>query len=449
VKQVPKIKIPFLTYQRMAKEDVIGLRTKIFSDYGDIAAGKIAGNINYYLAHPDYAKHILKDNPNNYFNKHALTCQLFHPLIGKGLFIINDRMQWHRDRMTANVSFDPKVYFEDYAETVTSLCSRMLTRWKTVYSDGHAIDLNHELGALIISFIQQTVFTHIEIDTQALADILLKLSDLIKIKLHTLPWLWGFSSANRAYQQYLVKVKTLSADIIQSRLQGTEKWDDILGYYIDEYRHLPVAEQLKKLSDQVMAFFAVGYFTTYSLISWILVEMALNPQIEQCIAAEVRQVLGDRPPCYSDVSSLNYLSLVIKETLRLHPSAFSLMRQTSKNDCLDDYFIQGNAGIILSIYHIHRHRDFWVNPEKFDPERFRHNPSGQENPFAYIPFGSGERRCPGASFSTLEATLAIASLIQRCNLTLPENTIIKSRMTTLLTISPDVNHMLLHFKKYS
>ena len=229
-------------------------------------------------------------------------------------------------------------------------------------------------------------------------------------------------------------------------MHETQQWDDILNHYIDEYRHLPTEIQVKKLTDQLMSLFSVGYFTTYSLISWILVEMSLNPHIEQRITEEVKQVLGGGLPNYNDIGSLNYLSLVIKESLRLHPSVFAIMRETSENDVIGDYFIQRNSGVTLSTYHIHRHRDFWHAPEKFDPERFRNNPLGQNNRFAYIPFGGAQRRCPGASFSSLEVTIVIALLVQQFNLSLLPNTTVQPHITTLLTMNPNVHHMLLHFK---
>src|SRR3990167_7392569 len=119
MKQAPKIKIPFLTYYRMAKHDLIGLRTKIFSEYGDIARGKVKGFVNYNIAHPDYAKHILQDNQDNYFPRHPLFREVFLPFLGvNSLVMVNNMSQWYRNRITANVSFEPRVYFNDYAHTI-------------------------------------------------------------------------------------------------------------------------------------------------------------------------------------------------------------------------------------------------------------------------------------------------------------------------------------------
>ena len=167
---------------------------KSFPDYGDIAQRKMSGKINYYLGHPDHAKHIFQNNPTNYFKKHALTRELLSPILGDGLFITNDAVQWHRDRITANISFDPKLYFEEYTQTLTSLCSSLFDKWNAHYTDGKIIDLNFEFGALILSFVQHSLFTHVNIDSVELAVILMKISELIKTKIHQISWLWNFSS---------------------------------------------------------------------------------------------------------------------------------------------------------------------------------------------------------------------------------------------------------------
>ena len=90
--------------------------------------------------------------------------------------------------------------------------------------------------------------------------------------------------------------------------------------------------------------------------------------------------------------------------------------------------------------------DFWNNPEGFDPKRFADNPLGQENPFAYIPFGADKRKCPGSSFSMLEVMVTIAMIVQRFYLDLPPNAEVKSIVTTLFTMRPSVDKFRLRYK---
>jgi enediyne biosynthesis protein E7 len=65
---------------------------------------------------------------------------------------------------------------------------------------------------------------------------------------------------------------------------------------------------------------------------------------------------------------------------------------------------------------MHRHPDFWEDPETFDPERFTPERSAGRPHFAYIPFGGGPRQCIGNTFALTEAQLVLATVAQRYRL---------------------------------
>ena len=136
-----------------------------------------------------------------------------------------------------------------------------------------------------------------------------------------------------------------------------------------------------------------------------------------------------------------YLAAVIKETLRLYPASFAIMRQAVEDDEVNGFYIPKKSGIVISVSHIHRHPDFWRNPEGFDPVRFIDNPLGQADRYAYIPFGAGERNCIGSFFSTMEVTLIIAMILQRFHIYLPPNSKIEPFITSLIAMRPNINNM--------
>jgi cytochrome P450 len=67
----------------------------------------------------------------------------------------------------------------------------------------------------------------------------------------------------------------------------------------------------------------------------------------------------------------------------------------------------------VSQFATHRHRRFWEDPEAFDPGRFTAQREAARHPYAYFPFGGGPRACIGSHFAMLEATIAVALLLQR------------------------------------
>lgn len=446
MKQAPEIKIPFFEYYRLATTDPIGLRTRIFFEYGEIASRKLKGITTYHLSHPDYLKRVFKDNQENYFPRHYILRMLFEPVFGKHSLLLTDNLEeWIRDRNIANISFDPKVYFDEYSKTITNLTKIMLERWAIEYQDGQYIDVVQEVGTLVLLIVIKTIFNE-EADVKFLFDAVTNLPEFFKKRTRTLPFLWYFSSERRLCELLLKKVKAEAFDKIIRRFQMTSV-DDMLGQFLQEYKDLPREELITLMSEHVITFTVVGYFTTMSLILWVLVELSYHPEVERKVTAEVNKVIGNRLPTFDDLNQLKYLSMVIKETLRLHPPLFTLLRGAIDSDTLGEFAIPKGSGVSLNIYQVHRHPDFWNNPEGFDPERFLNNPLGQSHPFAYLPFGSGQRRCPGSGFSTMEAMLMISMIVQRAQLCLPAYSVVAPFLTTpMITMRPNIKQMRLHFK---
>jgi cytochrome P450 len=67
----------------------------------------------------------------------------------------------------------------------------------------------------------------------------------------------------------------------------------------------------------------------------------------------------------------------------------------------------------VSQFATHRHPRFWEQPQTFDPARFTADRERARHPHAYFPFGAGPRACIGSHFAMLEATIAVAQLLQR------------------------------------
>lgn len=133
-------------------------------------------------------------------------------------------------------------------------------------------------------------------------------------------------------------------------------------------------------------------------------ELALNQDIQQKVHEEVAEVNGTLKGArltYDSLSKLKYLDQVISEALRKWPPAIFTNRK-----CTKDYEIEINGNNVLiergkavwiPIYSIHHDPEFYENPKKFDPDRFRDENKDKIIPGSYIPFGIGPRACIGES----------------------------------------------------
>jgi cytochrome P450 len=77
------------------------------------------------------------------------------------------------------------------------------------------------------------------------------------------------------------------------------------------------------------------------------------------------------------------------------------------------------ALVALSPWVIQRHEQHWSEPNAFRPERFLSDANADDRRWgrdAFLPYGLGPRKCPGAAFALQEALLVLAELVRRYEL---------------------------------
>ena len=77
------------------------------------------------------------------------------------------------------------------------------------------------------------------------------------------------------------------------------------------------------------------------------------------------------------------------------------------------HLLSADAYVGVVPWALHRHPDFWPDPERFDPERFETKRSAGRHSYCYLPFAAGPRTCIGAGFAMLETQLVLAQILQR------------------------------------
>ena len=100
-------------------------------------------------------------------------------------------------------------------------------------------------------------------------------------------------------------------------------------------------------------------------------------------------------PAFEHLPELKLLQRVLCEALRMYPPAWAMDREAIGADNIGGHTIPAGAVVFFPPYFVHRHRDFWPEPEKFDPERFNEETAGKRHRYAFVPFGGGNRLCVG------------------------------------------------------
>lgn len=167
-----------------------------------------------------------------------------------------------------------------------------------------------------------------------------------------------------------------------------------------------------ELLDQVRSLVAAGYDTTAAAAAWLVVELGRNEAVFAAVCDEVRTVLGDRPPAIETLRSLPLVTGAVSETLRLWPAGFVAPRWSIAPSDLLGFQIPADRLVLYSPYVTGRMPDLWPDPDQFDPTRWgadRPDP----DPYAFVTFGGGARRCLGFAMATLELHVLAVRLAQR------------------------------------
>ena len=126
---------------------------------------------------------------------------------------------------------------------------------------------------------------------------------------------------------------------------------------------------------QVITFLIAGHETTSGLLSFAVYFLLQNPEVLARAYAEVDRVLGPDPavkPTYAQVNQLTYVGQVLKEALRLWPTAPVFALAPYKDTVIGGkYRMKRSYQTVVLSPMLHRDRSVWgERAEVFDPEHF-------------------------------------------------------------------------------
>ena len=151
-------------------------------------------------------------------------------------------------------------------------------------------------------------------------------------------------------------------------------------------------------------------------------ELVKNPTVMLKAQTEIRSIFhGKKHVDEESVHELKYLKSVIKETLRLHPPVPLLLpRECSERCQIKGYEIPEKSKVIVNIWAIGRDPNYWIEAEKFLPERFLDSlVDFKGSDFQFLPFGAGRRICPGITFGMANVEVTLANLLYHFDWKLP------------------------------
>ncbi|CAF4004958.1 unnamed protein product [Rotaria sp. Silwood1] len=159
-----------------------------------------------------------------------------------------------------------------------------------------------------------------------------------------------------------------------------------------------------------------GYETTSTALAYACYVLATNPneqrKLQEHIDTHFNPTTEHENPSYEVIAEMDYLDMFIRETLRMYPTAPSVVHRQN----VEEFHIS-NIGTIpvgtlitANMYSLHFNPNLWgpVDPHTFYPERF----VTKRHPLAWIPFGIGPRNCVGMRFALIEMKVVLVRLLK-------------------------------------
>ncbi|KAG0605005.1 hypothetical protein M758_9G025200 [Ceratodon purpureus] len=164
-----------------------------------------------------------------------------------------------------------------------------------------------------------------------------------------------------------------------------------------------------------------GAETQSSTIEWVMAYLLRHRDVMQRAQAEVDNVVGsERVVQETDLEHLPYLDAVVKEVMRVQPSAPIGVNHESREECrVAGYNLPARTRLIFNIHAIHRDPSVYDRPKEFDPSRFL-NASSEGLQYQLMPFGAGRRICPGMPLANINMTHILAHLLHSFDWDLPD-----------------------------
>ncbi len=191
---------------------------------------------------------------------------------------------------------------------------------------------------------------------------------------------------------------------------------------------------------QIITFLIAGHETTSGMLSFTMYYLLNNPDVLARAYDEVDRVFGTDPsvkPTVKQVNQLVYVQQILKESLRLWPTAPALALLPYKDEVIGGkYALKARSQVLVLLPVLHRDKSVWgERADVFDPDNFSPENEKKRPVNAYKPFGNGQRACIGRQFAMQEATLVIGMMLQRFRLIDHERYTLRLKET--LTIKPE------------
>ena len=395
------------------QRDELDYLMRLVREHGDVVHVRVVNHHAYILSHPRDIETVLVSKSSNFIK--SVFLRESRALFGDGL-LTSESTLWQRQRRILQPAFQHD-HVLAYTRTMAESTARMLATWQ----DGEERDVHQDMTRLTMEIVAKVLFgeefsADAELACEAFALFFKQYDE--RFGLYLIPE-WVPTPDNIRYRRAIKRLDEIVLRIIRRKAASHNGHSpDVLSVLLNARDGKGAGIEERQVRDEMMTLFFTGHETTALALAWTFYLLGRNPEAERKLQAEVDTVLQGRSPTFPDLARLPFLEMVFKESLRLYPPAFGVVREALSNCEIGGYPIPKGATLAMFQWSVHRDPRFFDRPEEFIPERWDKDFAKTLPRCAYFPFGAGSRLCIGNSFAQAEVPLVLAAIVQKFQLQL-------------------------------
>lgn len=386
------------------------------------------GNV-VFSRDPSVVKQVLQKKHRS-FEKSKLQTKDLAKYIGHGLLTSNGD-HWRTHRRLIQPAFHQKKLKGLFGIMQTAI-SDELDRIPI----GSEIDVLPRMGDLAFQVVAKTLFS-----TNEIREPMVELKHITEVNQNMLvkemrkpyfKWWYNLTGEINKHLKQSDRAREILNQLVEDRLQEASRGDDLLDMLLhatyEDGTHMP----RKQLLDELMILFTAGFETTATALSFTLYFLAKDPQLQEELFHEASE-LSNEVYDLEDFNKLRLTSSCVKEAMRLYPPAYFIDRVASEPVEINGAHFNKGTMVLLSIFELHRNKEFWKNPLEFKADRFLEISPKTHGDY-YYPFGAGPRMCVGNAMATYEMIIAIMEMVKRFRIS---TDMTKIEINPLITLKPE------------
>tara|TARA_R110002051_G_scaffold266396_2_gene326171 strand:+ start:48347 stop:49813 length:1467 start_codon:yes stop_codon:yes gene_type:complete len=474
-RQIPKV--PFIRFILNAKrilKNPLPFHHENFTNKGDTFQLKIGfGQSVVFSRNPGFAIHALQKNQRNYHKSDIQTKQLAK-YVGQGLLTAEGE-KWKTQRKLIQPAFHKKALV-NLLNKVMDAIQLELQRIEPntpiyIFPIFNDLAFQTVVKALFSTDIEPSLINRLQHITEAAQEMLVR-----ELRQPYKGLYFKYGGPIKKHIALVQEAREILRGFVNDRRQSGLRHDDLLDMLLDARYEDGSAMDEQQLLDEILILFVAGHETTSNALTFTMELLARHPEVQERLYAEIvnesaflpagqaganlpngqegaqskematesqtnpvkvgsesvkKEEITSDADLLAFIKSQTYAKQVIEESMRLYPPAYFIDRVNYEVDSFEGMEIPKGSNLLFSVIEIHKHKDYWEEPEQFNPDRFADN-AGMKHP-AYFPFGAGPRMCIGNNFAMYEMILAVTEVVKQYKI-MSKNTAIEIK--PLITLKP-------------